>query len=157
MKRLLPALALALAACADPRYTVVEPPARALSEFGSLEVKEAQAPATAHKDVKTFAEWLTRNARRELVPLVQGAGPKLVVTITIVPDGLIQQPGGWFHARWEGTGALTAAFLTEAGAPVARVSVSASAKTPSGGLEPVGDRLIAGLAAFLTDARSGDK
>jgi hypothetical protein len=154
MKRALPAVLLALAACSSPRYTVVEPPAQPLGGFGSLEVKEVVVPDKAHKDVKAFAaEWMTRNARRRLPPLVQGAGPKLVATLEMDPSGLKQLPGGWIHPRWTGDLALTAVFRTDQGAPVARVAVAVSAKTSSGGLEPVGDRLLDGLADFLADAR----
>lgn len=154
MRPALAALLLGLAACAGPRYAVVEPPAQPLAGFGALAVKEVTAPPKAHKDVKAFAaEWLTRNARRRLPPLVQGAGPTLVATLELDPAGLEPLPGGWIHARWTGTLAATAVFRTEAGAPVARVAVTASAKTSSGALEPVGDRLLDGLSDFLTDAR----
>jgi hypothetical protein len=153
MRRALPALLLILGACGGPRYAVVDPPARPLSEFGSVEVKDVVvSEPSAPKDVREFAAWLTRNARKRLSPLFSGAGPKLVVTLTLDPSGLREQAGGWITPHWEGTAALAAAFRTEQNAPVAKVSAAAKVRSPSGALEPAGDALLDDVAAFVADA-----
>jgi hypothetical protein len=116
-----------------------------LREFGSVEVKEIAA--AGHKDFKLFAATLTRNARQRLSERFSGAGPKLVLTLTLDLSGL-KEVGGLISSRWEGTVGLSAAFHTDAGAPVARISTSAP-PSANGQLPPAGDRLLDDVLDFI--------
>ena len=127
---------------------MIEPPARPLSGFGALEVKDVAVSAPkGHKDFKVFQEWMTRNARARLPESVRGSGPKLAATLTIDFSGL-REVGGLISSRWEGSLALDVAFRGEDGAAVARMR--SSAPVPAHGqLNPAGDRLLDDVAEFL--------
>jgi hypothetical protein len=110
----------------------------------------------AHKDIRDFAAFLTRNARHRLAASVAGTGPKLVVALTLDSRGL-RTIGGLITTRWEGVLTLDAAFRTETGASVARVAAAAEVRDDrlhGGHLQPAGDRLIDDLVDFLASCET---
>lgn len=103
----------------------------------------------AHKDLKAFQAWLTRNAKTRLSEGVRGKGEVLNVRLRLNTTDL-RREGGLFDSRWKGTVAAEVDFFAADGTTsVARLLVS-SAPSANGYLEAAGDRMIDDILEFIS-------
>lgn len=110
-------LILPLAACSQREYYVMDPPKRAFSTYGALEVKpftidglDTLDPAKRAKALE-LADYITNELRERLSPkYFGGEGKKLVVTGKLVGF----DPGSQALRYWVGFGAGKGEILAEA-------------------------------------------